>query len=93
VNYCCIHEEAPAIPKLPEPKAEVEPVAAATTVVGAGDTALPSVASGTQASDSFPRIEQGDCAAQRPELIDLAKPEMPEKLVLCTTGSRFTFTT
>jgi 7,8-dihydropterin-6-yl-methyl-4-(beta-D-ribofuranosyl)aminobenzene 5'-phosphate synthase len=25
--------------------------------------------------------------------IDLAKQEMPEKLVLCTTGSRFTFTT
>jgi hypothetical protein len=25
--------------------------------------------------------------------IDLAKQEMPEKLALCTTGSRFTFST
>ena len=31
------------------------------------------------------------CSGQN--FIDLAKAEMPEKLVLCTTGSRFTFTT
>ena len=31
------------------------------------------------------------CSGQN--FIDLAKQEMPEKLVLCTTGSRFTFTT
>ena len=30
------------------------------------------------------------CSGQN--FIDLAKQEMPEKLVLCTTGSRFTFT-
>jgi hypothetical protein len=28
----------------------------------------------------------------RTNFVDLAKQEMPEKLVLCTTGSRFTFT-
>ena len=31
------------------------------------------------------------CGGQN--FIDLAKQEMPEKLVLCATGSRFTFTT
>ena len=31
------------------------------------------------------------CSGQN--FIDLAKQQMPEKLVLCTTGSRFTFTT
>jgi metal-dependent hydrolase (beta-lactamase superfamily II) len=30
------------------------------------------------------------CSGQN--FIDLAKQEMPEKLVLCTTGSRYTFT-
>jgi 7,8-dihydropterin-6-yl-methyl-4-(beta-D-ribofuranosyl)aminobenzene 5'-phosphate synthase len=30
------------------------------------------------------------CSGQN--FVDLAKQEMPEKLVLCTTGSRFTFT-
>ena len=30
------------------------------------------------------------CSGQN--FIDLAKQEMPTKLVLCTTGSRFTFT-
>ena len=30
------------------------------------------------------------CSGQN--FIDLAKQEMPEKLVLCETGSRFTFT-
>jgi hypothetical protein len=31
------------------------------------------------------------CSAQN--FIDLARQEMPEKLVLCTAGSRFIFTT
>ena len=42
------------------------------------------------------KLDLGACppdALQRPELHRLAKAEMPEKLVLCTTGSRFTFTT
>jgi 7,8-dihydropterin-6-yl-methyl-4-(beta-D-ribofuranosyl)aminobenzene 5'-phosphate synthase len=30
------------------------------------------------------------CSGQN--FVDLAKQEMPEKLVLCTTGSRYTFT-
>ena len=30
------------------------------------------------------------CSGQN--FVDLAKQEMPEKLVLCTTGSRFSFT-
>jgi 7,8-dihydropterin-6-yl-methyl-4-(beta-D-ribofuranosyl)aminobenzene 5'-phosphate synthase len=30
------------------------------------------------------------CSGQ--SFVDLAKQEVPEKLVLCTTGSRFTFT-
>jgi hypothetical protein len=30
------------------------------------------------------------CSGQN--FIDLAKQEMPEKLVLCTTGSRYSFT-
>lgn len=38
--------------------------ATASTVVGPGDTALPSVASGTQESDTFPRIEQRLCRAR-----------------------------
>ena len=30
------------------------------------------------------------CSGQN--FVDLAKQEMPEKLVLCTTGSQYTFT-
>jgi hypothetical protein len=39
----------------------------------------------------FKRVLSMHCSGQN--FIDLAKQEMLEKLVLCTTGSRFTFTT